>query len=63
MKRAPRAVPGPLPPDPVIQAYKEGVDRTLIRENLRRSLEERVSNLQALLDLAEEARRAGSKSR
>ena len=63
MKRAPRAVPGPLPPDPVIEAYKRGIDRTLIRENLRRSVDERVTNLQALLELADEARRAGSKSR
>lgn len=49
-----------LPPDPVIEAYKAGIDRTLIRENLRRSVDERVANLQALLRLAEEARRARS---
>jgi hypothetical protein len=53
----------PLPPDPVVEAYKAGVDRTLIRANLRRSVEERVLNLQALLELAEEARRAGKSSR
>jgi hypothetical protein len=63
MKRAPRAATDRLPADPVIQAYKEGIDRTLIRENLRRSLDERVNNLQALLELAEEARRARSKNR
>ena len=58
MKRSSRAKPQTLQPDPVIQAYKQGIDRTLIRENLRRSLDERVMNLQALLELAEEARRA-----
>ena len=45
--------------DPVIEAYKPGVDRTLLRENLRRSVTERVENLIALQRLAEEARRAG----
>ncbi len=49
----------PLQPDPVIEAYKKGVDRTLIRENLRRSVEERFLNLIALQRLAEELRRAG----
>jgi hypothetical protein len=50
-----------LPPQPdlVIEAYKKDVDRTLIRENLRRSVEERFLNLIALQRLAEELRRAG----
>jgi hypothetical protein len=47
--------------DPVIEAYKGGVDRTLIEEQLRRTPEERmrrVEDLQhALLELAA-ARRA-----
>lgn len=46
-------------PDPVIEACKRGIDRTLLEENLRRSVEERVRNLMALQRLAEEARRAG----
>jgi len=46
-------------PDPVIDAYKPGIDRTLIRENLRRSPEERVRALQQLQAFAEELRRAG----
>jgi hypothetical protein len=33
--------PASLVPDPVIEAYKEDVDRTLLRENLKRSVEER----------------------
>ncbi|MDP9190881.1 MAG: hypothetical protein M3P06_04165 [Acidobacteriota bacterium] len=32
--------------DPVVEFYKRGVDRTLIRENLRRSPEDRLRALQ-----------------
>ena len=46
-------------PDPVVDAYKPGIDRTLIRENLKRSPEERVRALQQLQAFAEELRRAG----
>lgn len=48
-----------LEPDPVIEAYKRDVDRTLIREQLRRSIDERVRNMIAALRLAEELREAG----
>lgn len=48
-----------LDPDPVIDRYKRDVDRTLIRENLRRSAEERLERLMGLQRLAEELRRAG----
>jgi hypothetical protein len=50
-------------PDPVVDAYKPGVDRTLIRENLKRSPEERIRALQHLQVFAEELRRAGRKLR
>ena len=46
-------------PDPVVEAYKRDIDRTLLRQNLRRSVTERVANLMALQRLAVEARRAG----
>ncbi|MBA2734744.1 MAG: hypothetical protein H0U54_17925 [Acidobacteria bacterium] len=46
-------------PDPVIEAYKRDVDRTLIRENLRLSVEERLEKLMRLQEFAEELRRAG----
>jgi hypothetical protein len=39
--------------DPVTEFYKLGVDRTLLRENLRRSPEERLRALQARLEFAE----------
>jgi len=48
-----------LPPDPVIEAYKPGVDRTLLRANLKLTHEERLRNLMALQKFAEELRRAG----
>ena len=52
-----------LPPDPVIEAYKKDVDRTLIRENLLRTPDERARNLMALQRAAEEFRRAGRKAK
>jgi hypothetical protein len=52
-----------LEPDPVIEAYKKDVDRTLLRANLRRTPEERWRNLLAAYRLAQEVRRAGAKSR
>jgi hypothetical protein len=47
-----------LPPDPVIEAYKKDVDRTLIRENLKLTVEERLQNLERLQEFANEIRRA-----
>ena len=52
-----------LEPDPVIEAYKKDVDRSLLRRNLDRSVAERIANLVALQRLAEEARHAGRRSR
>ena len=46
-------------PDPVTEAYKRDVDRTLIRENLRLSIEERFERLMRLQEFAAELRRAG----
>lgn len=47
-----------LEPDPVIEAYKKDIDRTLLRENLRLTVEERFKNLEALQKFANEMRRA-----
>ena len=49
--------------DPVTQAYLRDVDRTLLRENLRKSVSERVEALAALQRLAVEARGAVQRSR
>ena len=48
-----------IEPDPVIEAYKKDVDRTLIRENLRLTVEQRFENLERLQKFADELRRAG----
>ncbi len=45
MDRLPAELP-PLEPDPIIEAYKKDIDRTLLRENLRRTPEERVLAMQ-----------------
>lgn len=50
--------PGEL--DPVVEAYKRDIDRSLLRQNLRKTVAERLAQLVALQRLAEEARRAGS---
>ena len=52
-----------LEPDPVVEAYKKDVDRTLLRANLQRTPEERWQNLLAAYQLAQEVRRAGAKAR
>lgn len=43
--------------DPMVEAYKGGIDRTLLRENLRLTPTQRVEKLMALQRLAEEARK------
>jgi len=48
-----------LEPDPVIDAYKKDVDRTLLRERLKLTPEERLRDLMRLQAAAEELRRAG----
>jgi hypothetical protein len=54
--------PPPYEPDPVIEAYKKDVDRTLIVENLKRSLDERMQQLAALQRFALEVRVAGQRT-
>lgn len=45
--------------DAVIALYQKDIDRTLLRENLKLSPEERLTKLTAVLELVEELRRAG----
>lgn len=53
----------PLAPDPVIEAYKKHIDRTLIRENLRLTVDQRFEQLMELQRFAEELQEAGRKAR
>ena len=50
-------------PDPLVEAYKKDIDRTLIRENLKLTVEERFRKAMALARFAEEMRRAGREAR
>lgn len=45
-------------PDPVVETYKRDVDRTLLRENLRRSVDERLRSLADLQAFGRELHRA-----
>ena len=55
--------PMPMWRDPVIEFYKQHVDRTLLRENLRLTVEERFRKLMDLQRFAEELQRAGREAR
>jgi hypothetical protein len=45
--------------DRLVEELKKDVDRTLIRENLKLTVEERLAQLIRLQEFAEELRRAG----
>jgi len=45
--------------DPIIELYKQDVDRTLLAENLLLTVQQRVEKLMRLQQFAEELRRAG----
>ena len=49
--------------DPIIAAYKRDIDRTLLRQSLARTLDERFIELMRLQVFAEELRRAGKQAR
>jgi len=52
----------PLTPQPVIEASKKDIDRTLIQENLKLSHEERLCKLMQLQRFAKELRQAGRRA-
>lgn len=58
----PRARQFSLAPDPVVEAYKKDIDRTLLRERLKLTPEERLRDLMRLQAAAEELRRAGRRT-
>jgi hypothetical protein len=65
-RRAPETCPPDdceLPPpdlfDPVIEAYKKDIDRTLLIDNLRRPVAERLARFQSFMNAVGELRGAG----
>lgn len=56
-------VPKQVVRDAVVDAYKVDVDRTLLRENLKKSVAERLQDMEAFRKSAEELRRAVQKQR
>jgi hypothetical protein len=51
-----------LEPDPVIEVYKRDIDRTLLRRNLQKTVEQRFIDAMQLQRWADELRRAGESS-
>ena len=49
--------------DKLIEAYKKDVDRTLLRENLRKSVDERLRSLAELQEFGRELERATREAR
>ena len=52
-----------IDPDPVIEAFKKDIDRTLLRANLKLSPEERLRKLQSAIRSVRALRQAYKKSR
>jgi hypothetical protein len=48
--------------DPVIEAYKKDVDRTLLRENLKLTVQERFDKFERFMECVYELREAGRRS-
>lgn len=48
----------PITPDPVIEAFKKDVDRTLLRENIKRTPTQRLEALMGMQKFSDEAERA-----
>ena len=59
----PQLLPVSLSPDPVIEAYKKNLDRTLLLENLKLSTSERVEKMISVLRFAEAVRHSTVKVR
>ena len=55
--------PPATPCDPVIEAYKKDVDRTLLRENLKLTVTQRFEKHERVFEYAKELREAGRRAR
>jgi hypothetical protein len=56
-------IPASPPIDPVIDAYKPGIDRSIIRHNLQLTIEQRIDALQALMQSIEQMQEMGRRAR
>jgi len=54
-------VGSPVGRDPVIEAYKENIDRTLIRENLKLTHDQRLRKLQDFMRFVDRIRGAAKR--
>ena len=63
MQRPEEFVPVSLEPNPVIEYYKQFIDRSLLRENLKLTPTERVRKMQEMGRVYAELRRAGARLR
>lgn len=59
----PLPLPVSLEPDPVIEAYKRDIDRSLLRENLKLTPEQRLMKLQNFVAFTAALKAAGRKAR
>jgi hypothetical protein len=57
-RRGPELLSVSLEPNPAIEAYKKDVDRTLLRENLELTPDQRARKMIAVLRFAEAVRRS-----
>lgn len=55
--------PPVFPVDAVIEAYKKDVDRTLLRESLKKTPDERLRDMIRTMEFVEELRRGIQKAR
>jgi hypothetical protein len=58
-----RPEPVALDPDPVVEAYKRDIDRTLLRENLKLTPEQRLLKLQDFVSFTFAVREGGRRAR
>jgi hypothetical protein len=63
MKDSQDQAKSPIDSDPVIEAYKKHIDQSLIRENLRLTVDQGFQQLMELQRFAEELQHAGRKAR
>jgi len=54
VKTPPSTEEDPLPPDPVIEAYKKDIDRASLRENLKLTVDQRLERLEQFREFVEE---------